>query len=336
MLAQVCFEQVKDQFCYGVYGPFRIVVDQADGYINATKLCSSGGKQFHHWKQSATAKRLVEALQEHLQDAGSEVLENSQHNENTLQPTPRGIPLEVCRYVQTENKDDADKLISGTYIHPYLLPSVAGWVSPKHQIQANVVLLAFNRRQNREQIVEYEGKLNNMRAELTRSQEIEGWHLDHLNVLQDVLKEKDDEMQKKDEEIIDKDVRDAMNQLLLDVCTASETEHKETIQKKVLQLDTWGNSHSLTMLRLNDATARHPLYAIRCKRSALKKTLALRRLKHPNCTIIYQNLKVPNPVNMYNRLKTSGMLIFKRNYCVSILSDAELVSKLEELYNIIQ
>jgi hypothetical protein len=190
---------------------------------------------------------------------------------------------------------------------------------------------------------EYESQVANLGGELARSREIEGWHLDHLNTLQDVLKEKEDEL-------IEKDVRDAMNQMLLDVCTAAEVEHKEAkaeaevvaeekekeFKKKKLQLDTWGNSHAFTMMRLNDPEARLPLYAIRCKRSAMKDAIIKRRKKHPNSVLIYQNINVPNPVNMYNRLKASGVLNFKRNYCVSPLTEAELITKLGDLYDIVK
>src|SRR5271156_6697052 len=56
---------------------------------------------------------------------------------------PHQIWREVCKYIQTENKTDTDRLISGTYIHPDLVPSVAGWISPLFQLKANRVVNGY-------------------------------------------------------------------------------------------------------------------------------------------------------------------------------------------------
>jgi hypothetical protein len=141
-------------------------------------------------------------------------------------------------------------------------------------------------------------------------------------VLQDVLKEKEEELAEKVSQIESAQVaKDVANRL---------------VETKRLQLDAWGNSHSITMMRLNDPTARLPYYAIRCKRSAMMKAIKLRRTKHPNSILIYQNQNVPNPINLYNRLKASGILHFKRNYCTTRLTEADLIGKLGELYEVIQ
>src|SRR5204862_3444388 len=45
--------------------------------------------------------------------------------------------------INTAKKSPTDQLISGTYIHPDLVPSVAGWVSPHFQIMANRVINGY-------------------------------------------------------------------------------------------------------------------------------------------------------------------------------------------------
>src|SRR5271156_6604057 len=134
MLSQVTFEQIKDNFWYGLYGEFRVIIDKSDGYVNATKICSSGGKQFYQWTRNEANQRLKKALE------GDMVLDYTPDEENALQGTSLQNCREVCKYVQTENKIEEDRLISGTYMHPDLVPSIAGWISPEFQLKANRVV----------------------------------------------------------------------------------------------------------------------------------------------------------------------------------------------------
>ena len=47
-LKDVCYRQIKDNFYYGLFGDFQLVVDKNTGCFNATKLCNNGGKKFKH------------------------------------------------------------------------------------------------------------------------------------------------------------------------------------------------------------------------------------------------------------------------------------------------
>ena len=49
-LTKCIYENIKDTFYYGLFGDFRLVIDTATGYFNATKLCVEGGKRFREWK----------------------------------------------------------------------------------------------------------------------------------------------------------------------------------------------------------------------------------------------------------------------------------------------
>ena len=74
-------------------------------------------------------------------------LENGQHtfqnSDSTLRDTKPQIWGLVCKCIVTEKKTELDKLITGTYIHPDLVPSVAGWISPIFQIKSNRVVNAY-------------------------------------------------------------------------------------------------------------------------------------------------------------------------------------------------
>lgn len=45
-LSDCVYECIKDTFYHGVFGDFKLVIDKATGYFNATKLCINGGKEY--------------------------------------------------------------------------------------------------------------------------------------------------------------------------------------------------------------------------------------------------------------------------------------------------
>src|SRR5271156_1538560 len=56
MLSDIAFEQITGNYWYAAYGPFRVVMMKDTGYINATKLCSSGGKEYREWARLKAVK----------------------------------------------------------------------------------------------------------------------------------------------------------------------------------------------------------------------------------------------------------------------------------------
>ena len=66
MLSEIAFEQIEDNYWYAAYGPFRVIMMKDTGYINATKLCSSGGKDYNLWARNNAGKVLVDAVSKKL------------------------------------------------------------------------------------------------------------------------------------------------------------------------------------------------------------------------------------------------------------------------------
>ena len=71
MLSDIAFEQIEGNFWYAAYGPFRVIMMKDNGYVNATKLCSSGGKEYKDWIRNKNGQQLVQALKRNM------VLENT-------------------------------------------------------------------------------------------------------------------------------------------------------------------------------------------------------------------------------------------------------------------
>src|SRR3981189_4005525 len=80
MLSEIAFEQIDGNFWFAAYGPFRVVMMKDTGYINATKMCSSGGKDYKDWSRLKSSYQLIQSLENIL------ALENTQElSASTLQ-----------------------------------------------------------------------------------------------------------------------------------------------------------------------------------------------------------------------------------------------------------
>src|SRR5271156_813141 len=307
MLSDIAFEQIEGNFWYAAYGPFRVVMMKENGYINATKLCSSGGKDYCEWKRLKNSQRLINVLEGY--EASVNTHENFDGSNLTLSfsnPVITGLLSPSCKFIQTPNLTDTERIISSTYCHPDLIPSIAGWISPIFQIMTNRVVNGYITQQ-------YKDKLNMIQLQLDEATKSKG--------------EAEEELANQQAQL------EMLTELGLDAELA-KTKAEEDARKKERRIQTWSSSHAFTMMRLNNANARLPYYAIRRKRANISGAIRKLRVKYPNSVMIYQNSHVPNPVNLYNRLKACGLLYFKGNYCKASVGEAELINKLGELYNI--
>ena len=119
MISEIAFEQIQGNFWYGAYGEFRVIMMKDSGYINATKMCSSGGKDYNLWARNNAGKVLVDAVSKKLTEV--QACENMQatfdDSDLTLPFTDHTIIRSVIspsKKVNTDNKTEIDSIISGT------------------------------------------------------------------------------------------------------------------------------------------------------------------------------------------------------------------------------
>ncbi len=96
-------------FGYGMYGEFKVII-RNDGYINATKLCKLGGKNYFDWSKQVGVKSYVSFLEKNLGPA-------DKHGR------------EPVSYVESSGSNPIDRIVAGTYIHPKLIASLGQWIS---------------------------------------------------------------------------------------------------------------------------------------------------------------------------------------------------------------
>jgi hypothetical protein len=110
-ITDITFAQIKGNYYWAQYGPFRVILDRSNGYINATQLCNlaltTNGqkKQFPHWRATSTADVLIDAIAADLVIARAGLLIS----------VTIGDPYET----------------RGTYAHPDLIPHILMIVWPR-------------------------------------------------------------------------------------------------------------------------------------------------------------------------------------------------------------
>lgn len=79
-----------------------------DGFINATAMCKAAGKLWGHYRENATTKKFLAALEADI-----------------------GIPISTL--VQSVKGGDADT--QGTFVHPQVALHLAQWLSPEFAVK---------------------------------------------------------------------------------------------------------------------------------------------------------------------------------------------------------
>ena len=131
-------------FIISSYNGIKIYIREKDGYINVSKLCNEGGRDFHTLKRS---KRFRSILQYYTENEGSAKL-----------PTPI---YELRNGFNT---------MQGQYITPDLIHFVAEWISIEYSFKVKHIMDAINKI-GKAQLIEDNNNLNNILDELNMKYE---------------------------------------------------------------------------------------------------------------------------------------------------------------------
>jgi hypothetical protein len=290
MISQICSSQIRDSFWFAYYGNFKCVINKQNGFINATKLCSLANKKFSDWKCNTSSMRLIQELEEEI------------YWENHFTQSPGELSLQygvelntetVCKYITTSNQTEEDRLISGTYVHPLLIPHIACWCSPSFAIKVSKVI----------NFIVIENWKMKLLQEQQQQQQPQDTYLNSLSSLQS-----------QDTIIVDDSKDDDDDHHHQSEINDNQQQQQHSVNNKN------NKTHTFTLLRVNDVNFL-PYYVIRCKRRHMNNAInKLRNHRHHQIKILYQAMKVPNSVNELDNIKKdiggSGIVVkVKRNYC---------------------
>jgi uncharacterized protein YdaT len=146
-LNDVCYKQISQNFHYGIFGDFQLVIDKSTGYFNATKLCAMAKKNFFDWKKLTRTINLMHCLQD---QSSSDLIYEVRKCNNGL-----------------------GKQITGQYVNKDLILDIASWVSPEFYIRCNKIVIdyftseykSWEENEKTEKIRELESKMKDMEIE---------------------------------------------------------------------------------------------------------------------------------------------------------------------------
>ena len=165
MLSDIAFQEICDNYYLGQFDEFSIVIMKDSSWVNASKLCRDGGKQLKNWLRLDHSKELMRACW------------HQAHGFTHPVPVTHGdaaahIRAAVCKYTATSNITDNDRLICGTYCHPDLVPSIAGWISPEFQLKVNRIINNFYVNEYKKKLEAVEQLLHLKQQEIQEAQQI--------------------------------------------------------------------------------------------------------------------------------------------------------------------
>ena len=329
MLSEISYQHICDNYWYGMYGDFNIILMKDCGFVNVTKLCKDGGKDLCDWSRNKSSKELLQALSSKQSSSEvSEIMHQEQRNLSTMELDYKRrilrLPSSVYKHVQTTNDSKEQKLISGTYCHPLLIPHIGCWVSPSFALKVSDIV-------NNYSIAEFKSKLEETRMALYYTQQDLVSTQDTLSITQQRLDSQQFENHTLGKLLDDKNEIIKLKHDAIEVKHETIEELKENITEKETQHRKWSSTHSFTLLKTNDAEAVLPYYVIRCLRGKVSSAINKLHLKHPKAQIVWQQYLIPNVVNLYSRLKAGKSVHTHHNYCIPSHSEEQFINTLNDL-----
>ncbi|CCU56185.1 N1R/p28-like protein [Choristoneura rosaceana entomopoxvirus 'L'] len=221
-LNSICYENIKDNYYYGLFGDFKLVIDKSTGFFNATKLCNLGGKQYKHWYELKTSKSYINYL---IKNFGSRDvdhqnrLERSKELVKILEIIRRGNSRAWEYEVNGNNNHEIYKQYTGYYVSKDLILDIASWISPEFYLKCNDIIINY-----------YNNEFKNL-----NDKEIKNKINEIKNKYINIIDEKDEQLKYKDDKI---DYLISQNNKIIESNKKLEekSDNLENINKKLLKL----------------------------------------------------------------------------------------------------
>jgi len=304
-ITDLCFKliTIKDnrEFHYAKYGDFIVIMikseDYTNGFINATKLCQLGNKNYKHWIELKKSKELVEFYE----------------TKNRSRDHGIGNFIEI---INTSNKTLIDKIISGTYVHEKLILNISIWISNAFYDKVLDIIKNHLIKNFKEELELNINKLNELNIEIDKYNKIIEDKNNCITSLENAINNLT--LSNKD---LDKSNKDLNNKI-------------ETIKPKIITDPLNDNVYNILVLFKIDT---NKYYISRIQYKNYRQTLKFIYKKYPNNEEILYLDKVPNSNYIFNRLKEEQqeLGIEIKNNIIDIINGTEddLTFRLNELYN---
>ena len=223
-IKQICFETINEEYSYGMYGDFKVIMHTKTSYINVTKLCSIENKRYESWSRTDSSIELIKYVDEH----------ELKHSK-----------LKATFSKKAGGTNETLALISGTYAHPLIVPQVAQWISPKFAIMVSKIinnhlvdeyLLKLDEKDDKIESLEMlvkkmNKKLDNVTTELKLTRDELGDANYKLDEQSYQLEEANDKIDYMTDELVKKDKNINIKNKVIDIATDQRVPSTKSITK---------------------------------------------------------------------------------------------------------
>ena len=112
-------EQINDEFSYGIFKDFKVVIMKKNKYINASKLCERYDKIFDNWLKNINNKIFINEIEYNLKKNGI-ISPNSE--------------LLIDLHTGSNNS------FRGIYVHVNLMPDIIKWIVNSRYNQSELII----------------------------------------------------------------------------------------------------------------------------------------------------------------------------------------------------
>jgi len=264
-IRNIIFKDINEDYAWGKYGDFKVIIMKENGYINVTKLCSmvtnKNGKvkEFRKWKETDISKNLIEEISNVARIPAAEILVT----------VPTGPKKLTC--------------IRGTYAHSDLIPHIAAWASPVFAIKISKIVNEY-----------YTKKVIKAKDKLIEKKDDKIDELLTLNKKMDKrikrLLSKNDELYGQNEEILHK-VDHISNDRVVRTSRITN-DHLLVILKNNDDPDDYDKDETI-----------YDYHALRVMRKSKNARLVEHAKRHPQMEVLSEITYSPNSINLWNRIK---------------------------------
>jgi hypothetical protein len=277
-LSSIIQEPINDEYGWGCYGDFRVIIRSKDGFINATKLCAlHKSKRFDHWLANKGSQQLIEYMK----------------------AVPRIPGTDITQTVEGGNLP----LITGTYVHPHLAPHIASWVSPEFAVKVSQIVNNYIVRDYKEQVRVKDDKIDELSRKIDQQSEEN--------------KRQSEEMKKQSEEIhlllegsnrLERNLDVANENIVCALVTSGRVSERSVPLDRVAP----SKKEQFVVIDLNKPGLQLPYCVIRGQDAYAQACITRKRRLYPELRMVVQLVDHPNSVELWNavKIRMGGNMLF--------------------------
>lgn len=263
-IVNIIYEDINKDFGFGKYGDFKVVIMKKNGYINATKLCSSGERRFKNWTYTNNSQELINEVSSEYSD----------------------IITDFKPIIIVDNNHQQE--LRGTYVHPDLITHIASWVSAKFAIKVSKIVNSYFVREYKMKNDELVKQMQNMSETMKRMEEQNNKLLEQ----NEGLKKQNEHTHKQNNKLSERIIK------LQTTSNDIQNKLEDALEDRVVKTQSKSKDEYLAVIR-NESNS---YYVIRRQRCSIKNAIKSYIINNKNSKLIFISWN-PNAVNNFNRMK---------------------------------